>query len=104
MWDFGGLSACELEFTLEHLRSALGLARACYSWSLGPWAWPEPIAGFLVTGRCLPARVAIVESAVAKGGESPDAFGVESPVAGSRDAPGADRGWHDARAPLLSAE
>lgn len=104
MWDFGGLSACELEFTLEHLRSALGLARACYSWSLGPWAWPEPIAGFLVTGRRLPARVAIVESAVAKSGESPDAFGVESPVAGSRDAPGADRGRHDARAPLLSAE
>jgi hypothetical protein len=62
-------------------------------------AGPKPIAGFLVAGR----RVAVVESAVA-GGESQDAFGGESPVAGGRDAPGAYRGWHDAGAPLLSAE
>jgi hypothetical protein len=52
----------------------------------------EPIAGFLVAGRRHPARVTVVELAVFKGGELP--------VAGIRDAPYADRGWHDAGAPL----
>jgi hypothetical protein len=56
----------------------------------------EPIAGFLVAGRHHPARVTVVELAVFNGGELT--------VAGSRDAPCADRGWQDAVAPLRSFE